>query len=116
MPFDIGRAHRVERGRLPARRLVLVDDHRSYPLVEIAARNDSGGYPEFSAHALVEIEHSPPPQQRQRDLEAGRRFGADQGGRAARKCGIGAFLGAFIPGAANYLLRRIRVRTLRKSG
>src|SRR5262249_60923344 len=50
MPFHLGRAHRRERGGLPARRLVLVDDHSSDPFVEVVATHHARDYAEFGAH------------------------------------------------------------------
>src|SRR5882672_2674892 len=92
MPRDIRLADRLKRGRLPARRLVLVDDHRSYALVEVVAAHDARDYAEFDAHARFEIELPPAPQLRQRDLDTRRRFGSDQGCGGVGKCRIRAIL------------------------
>src|SRR4029453_17840710 len=74
VPFDLGRAHCYERGRLPVRRLVFVDDHRPDPLVEIMSTHHTRDYAELGAHALEEIERRAASHLRQRDLETCRRF------------------------------------------
>ena len=59
IPFHVANAR--QRGGLPARRLVLVDDHRSYPLVKIVPAQQTRDYAEFSAHALGEIKAASAP-------------------------------------------------------
>ena len=54
MALDLGIRHLGERGRLPARRVVLVDDHRAHAFIEIMAMNDARHYAEFGLHARVE--------------------------------------------------------------
>src|SRR5262245_55325551 len=70
MALDLGIADRRERRRLPMRRLILVDDHRPYPLVEVVPARDAGNYSEFRPHALGEIEAAAAPELGERDLEA----------------------------------------------
>src|SRR5258708_13084208 len=90
MAFDLGRADRFERGWLPMRRLILVDDHRSNPFVKIMPEQQARGYAEFTAHALGKIEISTTPQLRQRDLETGRRLPPDPGPGATPQAGLPA--------------------------
>src|SRR5215469_7047711 len=75
------------------RRLILVDDHRSYALVEIVLQQQTRDYAEFSAHALGEIKAASAPQLRQCDLQAGRRFAADSGRGGASEAGVIALPG-----------------------
>ena len=81
-------------GRLPARRLILVDDHRSYSLVEVVPPDDAGHDAKFGTHALGEIQRGTAPHLRKRDLQARRRFRAYQGGSAGRKAGFSPALSA----------------------
>src|SRR5262249_14110463 len=74
MPFHFGRAHRCERGRSPARPLVLVYDHRSDPFVEVVSTHHAGDYSELGAHARGEIERRTASRLRKGDLETRRRF------------------------------------------
>src|SRR5262249_57506247 len=74
MPFHLGRAHRGERGRSPARPLVLVYDHRSDPFVEVVPTHHAGDYAELGAHARGEIERRTAPHLGKCDLETRRRF------------------------------------------
>ena len=60
MALDFLSAHLGERRRLPARRVVLVDDHGAHALVEIVAMDDARHYAEFGAHARFEIPSSLP--------------------------------------------------------
>jgi len=69
-------------------RLILVDDHRSYPFVKIMPKNQARDYAEFTAHALGEIKSPAAPQLRQRDLETGRRLRPDRGRAGTRKAGV----------------------------
>ena len=61
MPFHLGRAHRCERGRLPARRLVLVDQQSPDPFVEVVSTHDARHYAELGAHAFGKIERRAAP-------------------------------------------------------
>src|SRR5437870_13479302 len=79
MALDVGLAHRRKRGRLAARRLVLVDNHCSYPRVGVMPAHAAGDYAEFGAHALVEIEFPAASKLRQRKLETQWRLCAEQG-------------------------------------
>src|SRR5580704_4724787 len=88
MPFYLGRADRFKPGWLPVGRLILVDDHRSYPFVKIMPKQQARDYAEFTTHALGEIEIATAPQLLQRDFEAGRRLRPDRGRREAREVGI----------------------------
>src|SRR5262249_43000529 len=68
--LHLSRINRREGGRLPVRRLILVDDHRPHPLIEVMAPHHAGHYAEFGAHALCEIECGAAPHLRQCELEA----------------------------------------------
>src|SRR5260370_34464453 len=46
-PFHLRRAHRCERGRLPTRRLGLVDDHGADPFVAVVSPHHARDYAEF---------------------------------------------------------------------
>src|SRR5262249_58622006 len=74
VPLHRGRINRRESGRLPVRRLILVDDHRPHPLIEVMAPHHAGHYAEFGAHALGEIERGAAAHLRQCELEAGWRL------------------------------------------
>src|SRR5215813_14019992 len=87
MAIDVGIADRRERRRLPMRRLILVDDHRPYPLVEVMPACDAGNYSEFGPHALGEIEAAAAPKLGERDLETQGRFDADAGRSEERRVG-----------------------------
>src|SRR5436190_23031478 len=93
MALDVTLADRLQRGRLPARCPVLVDDHRSYSLIKVMPLGEAASYSEFRTHALVEIKDSAAPEQRQGDLEAGRRLSAQQGRRGVGKGRIRAISG-----------------------
>src|SRR6185437_13859299 len=80
MPLDLGIADASETGRLPARLVVLVDDHRSYPFIEILSLDDTRHDTEFGAHASREVPGLAATNLGERDLETERRFGADDGG------------------------------------
>ena len=90
MPSDLGLRHRVERRRPPARRVVLVDDHRAHPFIEVFAVNDARHYAEFGLHARIECEGFAGANLRQRKLQARRRFGPDGCGGRAGKFGVRA--------------------------
>ena len=79
-----------ERRRLPARLVVLVDDHGAHALVEIVAMDDARHYAEFGAHARLEIPMPAAPHLRQRDFQTERRFRPHGGGGLARPFGVGA--------------------------
>src|SRR5215813_11314043 len=87
MALNLGIADRGERRRLPMRRLILVDDHRPYPLVEVMPAYDAGNYSEFGPHALGEIEAAAAPKLGERDLETQGRFDADAGRSEERRVG-----------------------------
>ena len=82
MARDLVLRHRAERRRPPARRIVLVDDHRAHPFVEVVAVDDRGtlcGIRSACTHRMTALR--PAPHLRQRNLEAGRRFGPNGGRR-----------------------------------
>src|SRR5262249_55815081 len=93
MALNLGIADRGERRRLPMRRLILVDDARPYPLLEVVPARGAGKYSEFGPHTLGEIEVAAAPRLGERDLEAQGRLGADGGsggsgeGRVDAACG-----------------------------
>src|SRR4051794_23472951 len=82
MPLDLGVGDLGERGGVPARRVVLVDDHSAHALVEIMASNDARHYAEFRLHARCEVQGFAAAYLRQREFKAERRFGPDVGGGA----------------------------------
>src|SRR5215831_3473714 len=73
---------------MPARTIVLVDDHGPDTLVEIVPISDAGHYAEFGPHALLKRPVTATLHLRQRDLEAQRRLGANRRRHIARPAGV----------------------------
>jgi len=71
---DIGKC----RG-LPARPVVLIDDHSPYTFIEIMPVNHARHYAKFHAHARLEVPGFSPPDLRQCKLEAEWRFCTHRG-------------------------------------
>ena len=71
-------------GRLPARRVVLVDDHRAHALVHVVTIDDPRHDAKLGAHAGLERMAAPVAHLRERELQTGRRFGADGLPRSCR--------------------------------
>src|SRR5215472_1771323 len=67
--------HFGERCRPPARLLILVDQRRPHPFVEIMRRHHMLGQPVFEGKRRVEIVRSPDRELPQRDLQAAWRLG-----------------------------------------
>src|SRR5437667_252400 len=78
MPVDFGFAHGLQRCRLPARPVVLVDDHRSDALVEIMPVHEPRYDAQLRPHAVLKRPRLAAAHLRERELEAGRRFAADR--------------------------------------
>src|SRR6516164_6117153 len=83
-------AHFGERGRLPARRLVLVDQRPSHAFVKVAPRHDMLSHPVFEGECRFEIVIAPDRQLAQGEFEAGRRFCRQTGLRLRGPPGIRA--------------------------
>src|SRR5262245_3376793 len=84
MTLDVRLADLGQRGRTPARPVVLVDDHGAYAFIEIMSVNDAGHYAEFRAHARIEIPGLAAAHLRQRQFKAERRLCADDDSRLLR--------------------------------
>src|ERR1044072_7194502 len=69
MPFNAGISNVGERARLPARRVVLVDDYRPDPLADIVPVHDTRDDAEFAQHAVLERPVLAAPHLRERDLQ-----------------------------------------------
>ena len=90
MARHLGVAHIRQSRRLPARLVVLVDDHGAHTLIEIVTINDARDYAEFGAHARCEIASCAEADLRQRNFKTERRFGPHQGRGFARPFGVSA--------------------------
>ena len=91
MALDLGVGDLGERGRLPARRVVLVDDHRAHALVEIMAVDDARHYAEFGAHARRRNRSAAPRRTcASASLRLSGDFVRDRGGGLAGPFGVGA--------------------------
>src|SRR5688572_27495107 len=88
MTFDVGVGYLGQGRGLPARLVVLVDDHSAHAFVEIMAADDTRDYAEFRLHALAEVPILAAANLRQSELETQWRFGPDRGCRAARPFGM----------------------------
>src|ERR1043165_9886052 len=88
MSLNLGLQDVREHGRVPARRIVLVDDHRAYALVKIMPVHDTRYDAEFVSHAIRKRPLLAAPHLCERDSEAQRRFGADRRGRGASPFGV----------------------------
>jgi len=89
---EIALDHRVidqgEGRGIPARLLVLVDEHGAHPLVKIVAGHDVLGQPVFEGERLLDRKLAAGDQLAQGDLEAGRRFRHQAGARFRGPLGI----------------------------
>src|SRR5262249_60769276 len=72
--LDLRVPHRIERRRPPARRVLLVDDHRADAFVEIVPVDEARDDAEFGLHAIRERPGLAAPHLCERDLETRRRF------------------------------------------
>ena len=90
MTCDFRLANVGQRGRLPSRFVVFVDDHSAHALIEIMAVDDARHYAHFGAHARIEIGGCAVPHLRQREFKTERRFSPHGGGGLSRPFGIAA--------------------------
>ena len=88
MPLDLRLTDIGKRRGLPARPVVLVDDHGAHTLIEIMPMDHARHYAKLHAHARLEVPGFSPPDLRQRKLEAERRFCAYRGGGFPSPFGI----------------------------
>src|SRR5262244_2666333 len=87
---DVGLEHLAQARRVPARRIVLVDDHGAYAFIEVGTVDDTRDDAKFRLHTVGKRPLAAAAKLRQSDLEAQRRLAADRRRGGARPASLGA--------------------------
>ena len=100
----VGSADGLKPIGMPARLLVLVDDHRPYSLIKIAPVHKARDYSKLRPHALGETQGRPASHLRERNLETGRRLCPHRASGGTSELRIGAACGRCAVKGCQYVL------------